>query len=85
MDASADFDTFYAQRSHTTGGQAEGPILVAAIDGKGIPMAKPEPAAKTVRLGEGELCEVQHNSPYAPSRAYVNIRLDVSRRTWSGR
>lgn len=51
VDAAADFDAFYAQR---TDDKTDGPILVAAIDGKGIPMVKPQPATKTVRLGKGE-------------------------------
>ncbi len=55
-DAGADFDAFYAQRSHHHhgDGQPQGPILVAAIDGKGVPMVKPAPAVKTVRLRKGE-------------------------------
>jgi hypothetical protein len=52
IEAAADFESFYAQRTHT-GGTA-GSILVGAIDGKGIPMVKPAPAAKTVRLRKGE-------------------------------
>lgn len=54
QDASIDFDAYYAQRSHPVDGQADGPILVAAIDGKGIPMVKPEPATRTARLRKGE-------------------------------
>src|SRR5437879_5046535 len=37
-DAAQDFDAFYQQRSVAT---AAGSILVAAVDGKGIPMVKP--------------------------------------------
>jgi len=37
-DAARDFDAFYQQRSVAT---ATGSILVAAVDGKGIPMVKP--------------------------------------------
>lgn len=53
-DAGVDFDAFYAQRSHHGDEHTHAPILVAAIDGKGIPMVKPTPAAKTVRLRKGE-------------------------------
>lgn len=52
IDAAVDFDAFYAQR--TTDDTTDGPILVAAVDCKGIPMVKPEPAAKTVRLRKGQ-------------------------------
>ena len=54
VDTSVDFDAFYAQRTQRGNAQAEGPILVGAVDGKGIPMVKPEPAAKTVRRRKGE-------------------------------
>ena len=37
-DAARDFDAFYQQRSMAT---AAGSVLVAAVDGKGIPMVKP--------------------------------------------
>ncbi|MEK7862949.1 MAG: ISKra4 family transposase, partial [Chloroflexota bacterium] len=52
-DAASDFDDFYAARTAPPAGQT-GPILVAAIDGKGIPMVKPEKALRTVRRGKGE-------------------------------
>jgi hypothetical protein len=52
-DASVDFEAFYAQRS-TFHQSADDPILVAAIDSKGIPMVKPEEASWTVRLGKGK-------------------------------
>jgi hypothetical protein len=51
--ASVDFDSFYAQRAACSG-SADDPILVAAIDSKGIPMVKPEEAGWTVRLGKGK-------------------------------
>src|SRR5208337_662640 len=31
-----------------------GPLLVASVDGKGVPMVKPAPEARKVRLGRGE-------------------------------
>ncbi|MGH8975486.1 MAG: ISKra4 family transposase [Acidimicrobiia bacterium] len=51
-DAAADFDAFYASRAGKAPGRGE--ILVGAIDCKGIPMVKPEPAAKVVRRGKGQ-------------------------------
>jgi hypothetical protein len=53
LDASADFERFYAQRRGACG-EAEGPILVGAIDSKGIPLVKMQPAAKPVRLRKGQ-------------------------------
>ncbi|HEY3628567.1 MAG TPA: ISKra4 family transposase [Terracidiphilus sp.] len=49
--AAQDFDAFYRQRSATP---ATGSILVAAIDGKGIPMVKPGGAQPTHRLTKGQ-------------------------------
>lgn len=54
VDTSVDFDAFYAQRTQRGNAQAQGPILVGAVDGKGIPMIKPEAATKTVRRRKGE-------------------------------
>src|SRR5215475_11767650 len=50
-DAAQDFDAFYRQRSATP---ATGSILVAAVDGKGIPMVKPGAAQLTARLTKGQ-------------------------------
>jgi len=50
-DAARDFDAFYHQRSAPP---ATGSILVAAIDGKGIPMVKPGGAQLTHRLTKGQ-------------------------------
>lgn len=52
-DAAVDVDSFYAARQATTGLDSEA-IVVGAIDCKGIPMVKPEPAARPVRRGKGE-------------------------------
>ncbi len=50
-DAAQDFDASYRQPfPKTTGGS----ILVAAIDGKGIPLVKPGGAQPTVRLTKGQ-------------------------------
>jgi hypothetical protein len=50
-DAAQDFDAFYQERAPEP---AEGSILVAAVDGKGIPMVKPGGAQPTVRLTKGQ-------------------------------
>jgi hypothetical protein len=50
-DAAQDFDAFYQQRSVAT---AAGSILVAAVDGKGIPMVKPSGARPRARLTKGQ-------------------------------
>ena len=52
--AAVDFEQFYAQRAGADVKPAEGEILVAAIDCKGIPMVKPERALRVVRRGKGE-------------------------------
>jgi len=50
-DAAQDFDAFYRQRSAAP---ATGSLLVAAVDGKGIPMVKPCSAQPTARLTKGQ-------------------------------
>ena len=50
-DSAQDFDAFYRQRSVA---HAPGSILVAAVDGKGIPMVKPDGAQPTHRLTKGQ-------------------------------
>src|SRR5258708_3428512 len=50
-DAAHDFDAFYQQRSVAT---ATGSLLVAAVDGKGIPMVKPGGAQPRARLTKGQ-------------------------------
>jgi len=52
-DAARDFDEFYAARKAPPAAET-GPILVAAVDGKGIPLVKPEKALRVVRRGKGE-------------------------------
>jgi hypothetical protein len=51
--AAVDVDDFYATRQFPNTAKT-GPILVGAVDGKGIPMRKPEPARKVVRRKKGE-------------------------------
>lgn len=53
LDASVDFESFYAERRGAPCIPEEA-ILVGAIDCKGIPMVKAQRAEKTVRLGKGE-------------------------------
>lgn len=52
-DAATDFDAFYAQRVAASPATT-GPIVVAAVDGKGVPMVKPEKALRVVRQGSGK-------------------------------
>lgn len=52
-EAASDFDAFYASRVAPDAEQT-GPIVVAAVDCKGIPMVKPEKALRVVRRGKGK-------------------------------
>src|SRR5207249_3274606 len=67
IDAAADFEAFYTDRRRSAALPKAGEILVGAIDCKGIPMVKPAPATRIVRRRKEVLCEISHNSPYAPS------------------
>ena len=49
--AALDFDAFYQERAPEP---ANGALLVAAVDGKGIPMVKPGGAQPSVRLTKGQ-------------------------------
>jgi hypothetical protein len=51
VDAARDFDVFYQERVPAP---AAGSLLVAAVDGKGVPMVKPDGARPTVRLTKGQ-------------------------------
>lgn len=51
-DASQDFDAFYAGRTPEPSSRTAS-ILVAAVDGKGIPMVKSQKAERVVRPGKG--------------------------------
>lgn len=53
IEASIDFDSFYASREGDTN-KKSGPILVGSIDCKGIPMVKSELGDKNVRRGKGQ-------------------------------
>jgi len=53
VDASVDFASFYAQRTLRLDPES-GPLLVASVDGKGVPMVKRNHGARKVRLGRGE-------------------------------
>jgi hypothetical protein len=57
-DAAQDFDAFYRQRATAP---ATGTILVAAVDGKGIPMVKPGGAQPTARLTKGQKAQQETN------------------------
>lgn len=51
--AAADVDPYY-QSLGVPAPQSEGDVLVVAVDGKGVPILKGEPAAHRVRLRQGE-------------------------------
>lgn len=53
VDASVDFERFYTQQTARLDPQS-GRLLVASVDGKGVPMVKPNPGERKVRLGKGE-------------------------------
>jgi hypothetical protein len=52
-DAASEFDAFYEERKAPSA-EGTGPILVAAVDCKGVPMVKPEAARRTARRKKGE-------------------------------
>lgn len=52
-ETSVDFEAFYTGWEPPPPSET-GPILVAAVDCKGVPMVKPEQALRTVRRGKGE-------------------------------
>ena len=51
-EAAHDFDAFYSQRTPEPWQQTAS-ILVAAIDGKGIPLVRPTPATRSIRPAKG--------------------------------
>jgi hypothetical protein len=51
--AAQDFDAFYAERTPPTS-TATSSILIAAVDGKGIPMIKPEGKRRSIRRTKGQ-------------------------------
>jgi len=54
-DAAESFDAFYEQRRRGLPPPSKsGPILVAALDRKGVPMVKPQLALRVVRPGKGK-------------------------------
>lgn len=52
-DAARDVDAFYERRKPLPAAES-GAVLVGAVDGKGIPMRKPERASRVVRRRKGE-------------------------------
>jgi len=50
--AAVDFAAFYDRPVPTA--ERTGPLVVAGVDGKGVPMVKPEKALRKLRLGKGE-------------------------------
>jgi len=52
-ESARDFEDFYAERKPPPSGET-GPIVVADVDCKGVPMVKPEEAQRTPRRGKGK-------------------------------
>jgi len=52
-DASVDFENFYQERSLRFAPDS-GPLLIASVDGKGVPMVKSASGERKVRLARGE-------------------------------
>lgn len=52
-ESARDFEAFYRKRKPPARGKT-GTLVVAAIDGKGIPMVKPEETLRVVRRGKGK-------------------------------
>jgi hypothetical protein len=52
LDAAVDFENFYKAFTPTT--EETGPIVVGAVDGKGVPMVKQDQAEVVVRRGRGK-------------------------------
>ena len=53
QEAARDFQTFYKQRP-VADASRWGPIVVTGIDGKGVPMIRPEETLRKVRRGKGD-------------------------------
>lgn len=66
--AACDFDAFYQTRRPPPG-MATGPILVAALAGKGVPMVKAGPTPRVVRRGRGE--KAQQNKMAGVATVYT--------------
>jgi hypothetical protein len=63
VDASLDFDAFYATRQGSEKDYT--PLIIASIDCKGIPMVKRELAEKTVRRRKGEKAQTKRMATVA--------------------
>ena len=53
LDAAADFDAFYQERQ-VAAAESSAPIVVAAVDGKGVPLVKPAGGERVVRRTKGQ-------------------------------
>jgi len=78
-DAARDVDAFYERKKPMPPEEA-GEVVVGAVDGKGIPMRKPEPAEKVVRRRKGEKANKKRMATVAavfPRDARVRTPRDV--------
>ena len=79
IDASMDFDSFYATRKSVRE-CSSGPILVGSVDCKGIPMVKSELASKSVRRRKGQKAQKKRMATVAAvftQRPYFRTPEDV--------
>ena len=79
IDASIDFDSFYATRK-SVGECKSGPILVGSVDCKGIPMVKSELASRRVRRRKGQKAQKKRMATVAAvftQRPYFRTPEDV--------
>jgi hypothetical protein len=65
QEAARECETFYQTRLPPPAVET-GPILVASLDGQGVPMVKAAPAARVVRRGTGEQAQQQKMAVVAP-------------------
>src|SRR5207244_11703638 len=64
-DASVDLESFYRERSLRLAPDS-GPLLIASVDGKGLPMVKSDGGGRTVRLARGDKRSTQRMSTADP-------------------
>ena len=79
IDASIDFDSFYATRK-SVGECNSGPILVGSVDCKGIPMVKSELASRKARRRKGQKAQKKRMATVAAvftQRPYFRTPEDV--------
>lgn len=85
VDASVDFQSFYARRGGNRG-EKSGPILVGSVDSKGIPMVKSELALKRVRRGKGQKAQKKKMATVAAvftQKPYIRTPEEIVQRLFA--